>query len=165
MPSNLDDIPGDIKLDGNNVVVDGTLKLDNIDGKTSEFVRISEARLKRATIGVLTGDFGIAKDELLCKARKLMFFNPKMTEANKKTGIALSQTPDTDLLVINEGGGYQGVTIEAGANGLKITGKMEVAGQLLLASENKKVDLAALVLQLQEEIADLKKQVTELKNQ
>lgn len=159
MSSNLDNIPGDIKLEGNNVVVDGTLKLDNIDGKTSEYVRITEARLKRATIGVLTGDFGIARDELLCKARKLMFFNPKMTEVNKKTGIALSQTPDTDLLVINEGGGYLGVTIEAGANGLKITGKMEVDGQLLVTSENKKVDLAALVLQLQQEIAELKKKV------
>lgn len=159
MSSNLENIPGDIKLDGNNVVVDGTLKLDKIDGKTEEYVRISEARLKRATIGVLTGDFGIAKDELLCKARKLMFFNPKITEVNKKTGIALAQNPDADLLIINEGGGYEGVTIEAGASGLKITGKMEVNGQILVTSGNTKVDLAALVLQLQQEIAELKKKI------
>lgn len=165
MSSNLDNIPGDIKLEGNNVLVDGTLKLDNIDGKTSEYVRITEARLKRATIGVLTGNFGNAQDELLCKARKLMFFNPKVQEVNKKTGIALSHMPDTDTLFINEGGGYSSVNIDSGVTGLKVSGDLEVGGKLLVLNQNAKVDLAALVFKLQQEIAELKKQVAQLKNQ
>ena len=156
----------DIKLDGDLVVLEGTLKLDDIAGKSSEFIRINEARMKRATIGVLTGDFGIGQDELLCKARKLMFFNPKVKDTDKKTGIALSHMPDTDTLVINEGGGYAGgVRLEGSGVGLLVSNDLQVGGKLLVLNQNVKVDLAALVFKLQQEIADLKKQVDQLKNQ
>lgn len=149
----------DIKLDGDKVIVDGVLKLDSIEGKTDEYVKISEARLKRATVGVLTGDSGNARDELVCKARKFMLFNPQVTEENKKTGIALSHLPETDTLVINEGDGYSGVHIEGGARGVKISGTAEFSGQLILVDQNTKLDLGALVLQLQKEIEDLKKKL------
>jgi hypothetical protein len=154
---------GDIKLDGELVVLDGTLKLDNIDGKSTEYIKISEARMKRATIGVLTGDFGVARDELLCKARKLMLFNPKVEDKDKKTGVALSHIPDTDTLVINEGGSYAGgVKIESGASGLQVSGDMQVGGKLLVINQNMKLDLVALVFQLQQQVSDLKQQIADL---
>jgi hypothetical protein len=158
-------MPSDIKLDGELVILDGTLKLDDIVGKTTEYIKIGEARMKRASIGALTGDFGVARDELLCKARKLMLFNPKVEDKDKKTGVALSHIPDTDMLVINEGGDYEGgVKIESGASGLQVSGDMQVGGKLLVINQNMKIDLAALVFQLQQQVAELKQQIAGLKN-
>lgn len=156
----------DIKLDGELVVLEGTLKLDDIAGKSDEYIRIDEARLKRATIGVLTGSFGFGQDELLCKARKLMFFNPKVNDTDQKPGIALSHMPDTDTLVLNEGGRYAGnVRIEGNGVSLLVSQDLQVGGKVIVINQNVKTDLAALVFKLQQEIADLKKQVAQLQNQ